>query len=408
MTNEVFFTVIIPTRERHDTLVHAINTVLCQDYNNFEILVSDNASLDKTRSVVESFKDTRLRYIRTDNRISMSHNWEFAINHVVDGWITILGDDDGMLPGALNSVNSIILNTGTTAIRSNGCSYLWPGINGSLHGRMSTSLRRGYEIRKSCKWLQLVIDGRADYKELPMLYNGGFVSLALVNRAKKQTGNFFLSMTPDVYSAIVFSFLTEEYVYSHEPLSINGASLHSGGTAGFERVKSVRPYDPAEKFFSEDNIPFYFKLPLTRSGRPVRSIPVLIYEAFLQAKSFHKLKKIRTSDFKQIVIAIKQSGPCPQEIREWIEDFALQNQIDLPKNYLASGFFLLRIYIRFANFLSQALSSSSIRGSDRIPLHTVFEASLIAGFIIAYPPSILTRIVLRINHLFQDLKCLRK
>jgi len=62
-------------------------------------------------------------------------------------------------------------------------------------------------------------------------------------------------MTPDVYSGIVFSHLTEEYLYSNEPLAINGASIHSGGTAAFEKKKIKRNYDPAEKFWKEPNIP---------------------------------------------------------------------------------------------------------------------------------------------------------
>ena len=51
------FTVIIPTRERSDTLQHALHTCVIQDYDNLEILISDNLSQDHTREVVESYKD---------------------------------------------------------------------------------------------------------------------------------------------------------------------------------------------------------------------------------------------------------------------------------------------------------------------------------------------------------------
>ncbi len=73
------FTVIIPTRERADTLYYSLKTCVTQDYDDLEILVSDNFSQDNTREVVESFKDPRIRYINTGKRVSMSDNWEFAV-----------------------------------------------------------------------------------------------------------------------------------------------------------------------------------------------------------------------------------------------------------------------------------------------------------------------------------------
>ena len=42
------FTVVIPTRDRADTLLYAIKSALSQDYQDFTVLVSDNASVDST------------------------------------------------------------------------------------------------------------------------------------------------------------------------------------------------------------------------------------------------------------------------------------------------------------------------------------------------------------------------
>jgi glycosyltransferase involved in cell wall biosynthesis len=278
---KTFFTIIIPTRERSDTLMYTLKNALSQDYDQFQVLVSDNASEDDTREKVSSINDSRLKYVNTGRRVSMSENWEFALNHVNMGWITVLGDDDAILPGTLGKVNNIINKTGTSAIRSNGCSYRWPGFNDSNYGSLSISLKRGYETRDSGQMLQKVLDGKIYYNELPLLYNGGFISFDLVKQAKSVTKKFFMSMTPDVYSAMVFSLLTKSYIYSHETLAINGASLHSGGTAVFETVKQKRSYDPAEKFWSEKNIPFHENLSLLKNGRPVKSIQIIIYETLL-------------------------------------------------------------------------------------------------------------------------------
>jgi glycosyltransferase involved in cell wall biosynthesis len=390
-TNQIFFTIIIPTRERSDTLMFTLKTALSQDYDQFQVLVSDNASGDNTREKVNSINDPRLKYVNTGRRVSMSENWEFAISHVDKGWITVLGDDDGILPGALSKVNKIIKKTGTNAIRSNGCSYLWPGFNGSSYGSLSISLKKAYEIRDSGQMLQQVLNGRRNYNELPMLYNGGFISFDLIKEVKSVTKNFFLSMVPDVYSAVVCSLLTKTYVYSYEPLAINGASLHSGGTAGFERVKQNRSYDPAEKFWSEGNIPLHQALPLLKNGRPARSIQIIIYEAFLQAEKFHAAKPVKVSHEQQLRLALEKSGPDHSEIVEWAKLFAEKHNLNLSRRSASSFFYNLgtKVY----NRIKFSLYTHTLRGSPLNPLLNVNDASLVAGALKKSHPSMVSRVL---------------
>ena len=111
-------TILIPTRERCDTLYDTLRTCLNQTYQNLEIIVSDNFSQDRTKEVVMSFDDKRLKYINTGKRISMSENFDFALSHVKDGYIMFIGDDDGILPNSLEYVNEIINTTGCEAVVS--------------------------------------------------------------------------------------------------------------------------------------------------------------------------------------------------------------------------------------------------------------------------------------------------
>ena len=120
--------VVIPTRDRADTLVHTLKTVVEQTYGNLEIIISDNASIDNTKSVIAEFSDTRIRYINTGVRVGMSENWEFALSHVTGDFVMYLGDDDGLIPNACSDVAEIINNTNFEAIVWNKSSYLWPSI----------------------------------------------------------------------------------------------------------------------------------------------------------------------------------------------------------------------------------------------------------------------------------------
>ena len=57
--------VILSTYNREEYLPRAIDSVLSQDYRELELIVVDDGSTDHTRQVVESYKDSRIRYMRT-------------------------------------------------------------------------------------------------------------------------------------------------------------------------------------------------------------------------------------------------------------------------------------------------------------------------------------------------------
>src|SRR4051794_23129281 len=109
-------TVIIPTRERPDTLAKCLKTALNQDYGNLEVVVSDNCSSPETAAVVRALNDPRVKYFNTGKRISMSHNFEFATSKVEAGWIVLLGDDDGLLPNSLGRLVRLLEASGLQAL----------------------------------------------------------------------------------------------------------------------------------------------------------------------------------------------------------------------------------------------------------------------------------------------------
>jgi glycosyltransferase involved in cell wall biosynthesis len=96
-------TVAIPTRNRADFLREAIQSVLDQTWQDFEILVSDNASTDDTSEVVAGFKDPRIRYYRHSQNIGMTANFRSAVEMVHTEFVATLPDDDLFLPSHLQN-----------------------------------------------------------------------------------------------------------------------------------------------------------------------------------------------------------------------------------------------------------------------------------------------------------------
>lgn len=72
-------TIAIPTYNRAKLLTEAIESVLVQTYEDFELLISDNASTDETKNVVVSFKNPRIRYHRNKKNIGMMNNWNKCV-----------------------------------------------------------------------------------------------------------------------------------------------------------------------------------------------------------------------------------------------------------------------------------------------------------------------------------------
>jgi O-antigen biosynthesis protein len=61
--------IIIPTRNRHDTFLHAIASVRLQSYANWHLIIVDDASADDTKRLVAGISDDRVSYLRLDQHV---------------------------------------------------------------------------------------------------------------------------------------------------------------------------------------------------------------------------------------------------------------------------------------------------------------------------------------------------
>jgi len=94
MKNEELISVVIPTYNQPVFLKEAIDSVLKQTYKNFELLIIDDCSTDNTSEVVLSFKDIRIRYIKTDRNIRPPGSWNYGAKISKGKFISILPHDD--------------------------------------------------------------------------------------------------------------------------------------------------------------------------------------------------------------------------------------------------------------------------------------------------------------------------
>lgn len=86
--------VIIPTYNRASILPRAIDSVLSQTFEDFELLVVDDGSNDRTLTVLDSYDDERLRVIThgTNKGANVARNT--GIEHANGEFIAFLDSDD--------------------------------------------------------------------------------------------------------------------------------------------------------------------------------------------------------------------------------------------------------------------------------------------------------------------------
>src|SRR4051812_35940589 len=72
-------TIAIPTFNRAALLRGCVAAALAQSYQRFEVLVSDNASVDETAKILTEFDDQRLRVVKQERNIGLVPNWNACL-----------------------------------------------------------------------------------------------------------------------------------------------------------------------------------------------------------------------------------------------------------------------------------------------------------------------------------------
>lgn len=90
--------IVMPTFNRANMIGMAINSVLKQNYKNWELLIIDNESSDNTKEVVEKFsridKKIKYNYVKKNPDIGIADYLNYGINISTGKYIARLDDDD--------------------------------------------------------------------------------------------------------------------------------------------------------------------------------------------------------------------------------------------------------------------------------------------------------------------------
>ena len=235
------FSILVPTRQRPDTLEHTLASLLVQKGDDYEIVVADNCGDAAVQTVIAKAQalTSKLRHVRSDQILPMAENWERGMSATSGGYVTVLGDDDALLPSTLARFRALLAQAPAVKVVSWDChTYWWPDTIAYWNAnRLFVNLSRAKANERSSTELLNFFYRGGDFGSLPMIYNA-LVSRDVIVRARAKYGRYFApaDMSPDVTSGIINCLFTERYLHSFNPLSIRGNSKRSVGTSTWVRA----------------------------------------------------------------------------------------------------------------------------------------------------------------------------
>ena len=147
--------IIVPVYNAEKTLTECVDSILCQDYLDFELLLIDDGSKDLSPTICDEYalKDDRVRVFHQPNGgVSSARNR--GIDYAEGGWITFIDADDYITQGFLDDVykrDEDIIIKGYQKFDSNGITsnrlakelVRYSFITGFLNHYLTDSIIRG-------------------------------------------------------------------------------------------------------------------------------------------------------------------------------------------------------------------------------------------------------------------------
>lgn len=266
-SSNIFYSIVIVTCDRVEILEPTLRSLTLIDYDNFEIVVSDNHSADGTADVVKKIQaesNTQIRYVRTDKRLDMASHCDFAYKNASADYIILCGDDDFLSPYIFKYANDVISKNNTDLLIWRIGNYYHKGWSLDFtHPRVSSkenviqasktltkklySLKKDQMIKNFCQF---------NYSYFPNF--GNFIFKKEVGvRIEKETGRFFWPLAPDYTSTLLLVCNAENIHFMDIYGSFGGRSLKSNYHSLLTREEKGRVIDFMDEFGDTDFVPFH-------------------------------------------------------------------------------------------------------------------------------------------------------
>jgi glycosyltransferase involved in cell wall biosynthesis len=108
LENNPFFSIILPVFNRENRINRAIQSVLDQEFNNWELIIVNDASTDGTKEILDKIDNPQIRVIHNEENSERCVSRNIGIEHAKGEFICFLDSDDYHLPFHLSKFYDLI------------------------------------------------------------------------------------------------------------------------------------------------------------------------------------------------------------------------------------------------------------------------------------------------------------
>lgn len=101
--------IIVPVYNAEKTIRKCIESILNQSYNNFELIVINDGSVDDSEKIIKSYEDSRIVYINNTNH-GVSYSRNCGIKKATGDYVTFVDSDDYLEKECLEKISEILIN----------------------------------------------------------------------------------------------------------------------------------------------------------------------------------------------------------------------------------------------------------------------------------------------------------
>lgn len=118
----------LPVYNGENYLAKTILSILNQTFTNFELIICDNASTDRTQEICEQFarQDSRIRYMRNERNLGAGPNYDLAFERSRGAYFKWAAHDDMLAPTYLEKTAAVLNARPDVAMCSTGITEIGP------------------------------------------------------------------------------------------------------------------------------------------------------------------------------------------------------------------------------------------------------------------------------------------
>lgn len=114
--------ICIPAYKHENFLKRCLNSVLEQDFNDFEVIITDDSPDNNLEKLVQTYTDKRIKYFKNSKALGSPSNWNEGISKAKGELVKILHHDDWFSkPTSLRSYIELLDNNPNVDIAFSGC-----------------------------------------------------------------------------------------------------------------------------------------------------------------------------------------------------------------------------------------------------------------------------------------------